>query len=176
MQQYQEKQTNTLTHSVGLLISNLSNYMFHNIPFPSDLYTSTSHKVSTSDLFLIFRFFIRRNRPLIGSSHIIVDCPGGISLLWVKHKLEEALTHFIGFCENTSMSKSWSLYAVMKGKTDDFEQNILQYFIFFVTLTVLNRNRTNLLNLGNSNGSLTQCEWYILLCLRNGAYKILFYC
>ena len=153
MQQYQEKQTNTLTHSVGLLISSLSNYMIHNIPFPSELYTSTSHKVSTSDLFLIFRFFIRRNRPLVGSSHIIVDCSDGISPLLAKHKLEEALTHFIRFCENISMSKSWSLNAVMKGKTDDFEQNILQYFIFFVTLTVLNRNRTNLLNLGNSNGS-----------------------
>ena len=74
------------------------------------------------------------------------------------------------------MTKSWSLNAVMKEKTDDFEQNILKYFIFFVTLAVINRNRKNILQLGNSNGLLTQCEWYVLPCLRNGAYKILFYC
>ena len=56
------------------------------------------------------------------------------------------------------MTKSWSLNAVMKEKTDDFEQNILKYFIFFVTLAVINRNRKNILQLGNSNGLLTQCE------------------
>ena len=88
--------------------------MIHSIPFPSELYTSTSHKMSASEKVLLFSFRIRRNRPLIGLSHVIVVCPGGSSPPWVKHTPKEALAHFMGFCENISIAMSWSLSAVIR--------------------------------------------------------------
>ena len=100
--------------------------MNQNIPFSSELYTSTSHKVSASPRSFNPHFLIRTNRPLIGLSHVIVVCPDGSPPpVWVKHTPTEAVSHPMGFCENTSMAKSWSLSAEINKYKIKTSRNII---------------------------------------------------